>query len=455
LLTAHVLPVVATPMPGEQGGAARAGAEVSAQEAWRSRRLRLWSSKHGSPRTNWAGAGVGAGVAAKTDSGPRWTFDPTFEQPAGIEDMGTWKRTFYTPEQQQRLGVDDDGNERAPPGQLEQAPRPDVVQDIGADAAEPGVSAGVHFDFFVVGNLDRHTARYMHDDVVSCVFSPADIAAGNGAVRTQAHVHLEGRWLAHRLEHPNPSQTQSAVELFVQLGRKDQLGFHTDAAAIVLSSAISGLFFADLRTSQQLGYVVQSKLKTSFHVREIAFLVQGTAATPDAVSDSILTFVGDIPQKLANISDAEFANYVASLHQQLLERPPSVEDPDSGLGSQIFGEIEQNCTSDFHYNEKLAAALLAITKDDVQALGNAIVDSNGPYGRLLVQVWGRAQAPMPEPMSLQEGFEAIGDLAKFRSSAKYTNCEGEHAFSAGSDGLLKRDQKVSALSSAHSRHASR
>jgi serine/threonine protein kinase len=47
---------------------------------------------------------------------------------------------------------------------------------------------------------------------------------------------------------------------------------------------------ADLRTVQQLGYVVQAQLLSHFGIRELVFLLQGTAQPPANVSKSILTF---------------------------------------------------------------------------------------------------------------------------------------------------------------------
>jgi len=41
--------------------------------------------------------------------GPRWTWDHTFEKPAGTQDMGGWTRGVYTEEQQKRMGVNELG----------------------------------------------------------------------------------------------------------------------------------------------------------------------------------------------------------------------------------------------------------------------------------------------------------------------------------------------------------
>ena len=46
------------------------------------------------------------------DHRPQWMKDGT-EGPAGMKDMGSWKKGIFTEEQQERLGVDEDGHVRA------------------------------------------------------------------------------------------------------------------------------------------------------------------------------------------------------------------------------------------------------------------------------------------------------------------------------------------------------
>merc|ERR1712139_692864 len=46
--------------------------------------------------------------------GPRWTWDPTMEKPAGVKNMGSWTEAVYTKQQQTRLGVDAQGHKVRP-----------------------------------------------------------------------------------------------------------------------------------------------------------------------------------------------------------------------------------------------------------------------------------------------------------------------------------------------------
>jgi len=47
---------------------------------------------------------------AQSRIGPRWTYDKNFEKPKGVKDLGGWTESYYTQEQQERLGVDMFGN---------------------------------------------------------------------------------------------------------------------------------------------------------------------------------------------------------------------------------------------------------------------------------------------------------------------------------------------------------
>jgi hypothetical protein len=53
--------------------------------------------------------------------------------------------------------------------------------------------------------------------------------------------------------------------------------------------------------------VVQAQLLSHFGIRELVFLVQGTAQPPANVSKSILTFVDSMPELVDKLSAAELS----------------------------------------------------------------------------------------------------------------------------------------------------
>ena len=80
------------------------------------------------------GATAMAAVGGVGGLGPAWTRDAGAEAPAGEEDMGTWVKAVFTPEQQQRLGVDARGD--AGDGAAADAVDVDSAAG-GTDGAEP------------------------------------------------------------------------------------------------------------------------------------------------------------------------------------------------------------------------------------------------------------------------------------------------------------------------------
>lgn len=71
--------------------------------------------------------------------GPAWTRDE-IEAPAGEKDMGTWTATAYTEEQQERLGVDEQGNAVVVDTVVTEVPEPVLVEDAVV-ISEPAVVA--------------------------------------------------------------------------------------------------------------------------------------------------------------------------------------------------------------------------------------------------------------------------------------------------------------------------
>ena len=67
------------------------------------------AASNGAPSAPVAPPAVMGGVAAL---GPAWTRGE-IERPQGEKDMGSWTAAVYTPEQQARLGVDEQGNKAA------------------------------------------------------------------------------------------------------------------------------------------------------------------------------------------------------------------------------------------------------------------------------------------------------------------------------------------------------
>lgn len=97
----------------------------------------------------------------------------------------------------------------------------------------------------------------------------------------------------------------------------------------VIAKVLSPVVYEELRTKRQLGYVVQGDVSLTTNVIRAEVVVQGDVMKPDDVEpliDWILT--KRVPEKLANMTDAEFQTYKESYIKSMLEPP-------LGLSSEI------------------------------------------------------------------------------------------------------------------------
>ena len=231
----------------------------------------------------------------------------------------------------------------------------------------------------VIGNLDAVAARTIHDDGPG---PPPD--AQVAAAATQRIANLEGRWVQYAEAAAHPKEAQSAVKLVVQLGR---LPIQQAAVAQLLSAAISQPFFDDLRTKQQLGYVVRAGLSVLQEVYHLAFIVQGTAKPPPQMAASVHAFVGNAASLVANLTATQFTHFVASTNKSLLDRT---------IGAPI--KAEGLWTADRRAPARLRPRAprrrRALERDAGAGRGDGQVARHGGAGRLLVQVHG-ADAPLP------------------------------------------------------------
>ena len=268
----------------------------------------------------------------------------------------------------------------------------------------------------VIGNLDAAAARTIHDDGPG---PPPD--AQVTAAATQRIANLEGRWVQYAEAAAHPKEAQSAVKLIVQLGR---LPIQQAAVAQLLSAAISQPFFDDLRTKQQLGYVVRAGLSVLQEVYHLAFIVQGTAKPPPQMAASVHAFVHNAAALVANLTATQFTQFVASTNKSLLDPPLELRSKAEGLWTRIAER-----SYDFDRARRVAAALSNATQAQVEAMAESL--GSGGAGRLLVQVHG-ADAPLPtaadDGYTLVKGgvgaargakwFAPLDDPAKWRKHAR-------------------------------------
>lgn len=160
------------------------------------------------------------------------------------------------------------------------------------------------------------------------------------------------------ISEPNPENSNSASYVLLQSLSEDP---KEHVLIELLSSVLSERFYEDLRTKQQLGYIVSSGIRALGKTRYIGFIVQSSVATNEKLTREILKFLDKARSNfLEKITEGDFAVYVKSLVD-------SKTEPDKQLATEVtrnWGEIGSGRLQ-FDRTQREAAAALDLTKKDL------------------------------------------------------------------------------------------
>ena len=162
------------------------------------------------------------------------------------------------------------------------------------------------------------------------------------------HVHSGGAVV--QLEGLNVDDVNGAVLVTYVLGQSSVGGMTSSehALALLLGIVCEDLFFNQLRSVEQLGYIVQSAVGNSDGLVRLVFLIQGSKLDASAMDDRIQVFIETIRLKLGRapqaedtgelterISDAEFEKKKQALHSALTEKLLSIQSAAANAWAEI------------------------------------------------------------------------------------------------------------------------
>ena len=188
---------------------------------------------------------------------------------------------------------------------------------------------------------------------------------------------------------PNPSDGNTAVHVLMQSTSRST---KDNVMIELLNSIVSEPFYEDLRTKQQLGYIVSSGIRALEETRTLAFIVQSSVKTAPAVSDAIITFLDKVHVRLEALNSANVAVYVKGLIDRKTE-------PDKQLATEVTRNWNEIITAQYQFDrpQREVAALLDVKKEDLQEFWDRLYRKDGRRV-LITQVIPRGgPASSPEP----------------------------------------------------------
>jgi insulysin len=181
----------------------------------------------------------------------------------------------------------------------------------------------------------------------------------------------------------------------------------TRAAAIVLANFMGEPFFSELRTRQQLGYIVGSAQGSSQHQRYFSFIVQSSGYAPDELRKRADAFIATLPQKLAQATDAQWSTLIAGARATLAAKPKSI-----GEKANVFFEEAYTFDHEWDRRESALAALDTLTRDRAAAILSSALGTESARRRSVL-LYTKAK-PMAE--AVQGSFS---DREKWKGARKF------------------------------------
>ena len=105
------------------------------------------------------------------------------------------------------------------------------------------------------------------------------------------------------------------------------------AAAQVIAAVIGDPFYSELRTRQQLGYIVQGTAIEDERQTSTLFVIQSGDYPADVLQQRAEAFIQTLPRVLAELPDEAWATVVAGVRERLLERDKSI----AARARRLFG----------------------------------------------------------------------------------------------------------------------
>lgn len=171
----------------------------------------------------------------------------------------------------------------------------------------------------------------------------------------------------------------SATILYLQ---GDDQSTQTRAATALLSEILSAPFYTQLRTEQQLGYIVFATPMPLRKVPGIAFIVQSPASSPEAILESMRGFLSNFRSQLEKIPKEKMAQFKSSVVARINAQERQLQE----LSNRFWQEIDQDNTA-FDTQEKLTQAINQLNSNDLvniydQLLSRQLVLQNTGAGAM-------------------------------------------------------------------------
>ncbi|KAI1096322.1 ubiquitin carboxyl-terminal hydrolase-like protein [Rostrohypoxylon terebratum] len=269
-----------------------------------------------------------------------------------------------------------------------------VVEQLVAEL--PGITADavrqfhkqimsqMHIEAYVHGNVYKEDALKL-TDMIEKILKPRVLAKEEWPIIRSLDFPPGSNFLFQKVLR-DPANVNHCIEYYLHIGDKgDRL---VRAKTQLLDQIIHEPAFDQLRTKEQLGYVVFSGLRSSATTYGFRFIIQ-SERTSEYLESRIDSFLATQTTSLENMSDADFESHKRSVIIKRLEKLKNLDQETGRHWAQVNNEYY-----DFEAAQRDAAQVKQLTKAEMVEFYSTYIKPTSPTrAKLVVQLVAQGIGP--------------------------------------------------------------
>lgn len=243
-----------------------------------------------------------------------------------------------------------------------------------------------HLEALVHGNVSPEKAKELTMSLMDALKPAVPFS-----LPSQRVVQLPtGQEIVYRFEEYNPDNTNSCLEVIFQMG---SMTLGENAVLALVHHLIKEPAFNELRTEEQLGYLVHSGIHTGGNdIKGLLLLIQSDAYDPIHLDARIDAFLERFRTTLVNMTDDDYAQNVNAVVNNFLEQNKNL-----GEESTRYWDAITKRNYMFQKYQHIADHVKVTTKMQVLIFWDRYITKGSPHRtKLGIQVFSKARAELME-----------------------------------------------------------
>ncbi len=183
------------------------------------------------------------------------------------------------------------------------------------------------------------------------------------------------------------NEFQHNDSVYVSYFQRPETTHRSRAIYSLLGRLLATPFASELRTKQQLGYVVFASARPIERHPGLIFVVQSPVLGPDGIAEKVDGFLQSQIKRMKALSDQELEQYRQGLIGDLTKKDANLDER-----SGRFWQILDGHESGFDFHEKIAAEVRRVEVTDIQIALDIILQDKGR-----LTIFGEGQSEKSDP----------------------------------------------------------